>query len=601
MRLQLLLIFSVIIAIAVGTSWFLAVRTTDSQFALLVSENNQRQAEYVAPLVITEYQKLGSWDRIQQELVNQVEQYRLWEQQPQSVEESSVNINLNEIGRIDIQFEQANGVQQAWNYNVVEVAPPVYNSQAVPPFVIADDDDLTPSAQNPDAPPLIEEIEDAWAALDSIFGPRISEYYTGNYAPDFPNFPPIPERIYAVDPDPQLQNELLQNNAQNAAYVIEQNGTAMVANELVTNDQRAIIVDTDGRVVVDSEGELLGERVDNMFRENGVELKRGEETIGTFIITSVDGVYTVAQSFFLQKVREGLLIGGGISMGIALLLAIGVAYRITRPIRLLTAATEHIQAGEWGYQVDVRTRNEIGQLGDAFNQMSRHLDEQRRLRSRLVDDLAHELNTPLSLMRLELQGMVDRLQTPTEAADHLNQELHEVSELVSDLIFLANQDTTRSPQMDWVEINDLVSSAVRRFEGSASGDLELCFMPCPTEPLIYADADLVQRAISNLISNAIRYTGEKGEITLTVKEVGESVEVVVTDSGEGIPSEHLPHIFERFYRVDSSRTRQSGGRGLGLAIVKQIMEQHQGKIRVESQPGLGSTFTLVWPTQNAPI
>jgi signal transduction histidine kinase len=594
MRLQLLLIFLVIIAIAVGTSWFLAVRTTDTQFALLVSENNERQAEYVAPLLVSEYQKLGSWDRIQTELVQQVRQQR----PPSAIEESEMSINVNEaLGTISIQLEQPNGVQQAWNYNVVEIVPPPFSFNAAPPIAYTDNNQPPQPVDLDDIPIAEQQID--WDTLDNIFGPRISEYYSGNYAPDIPNFPPIEERMYAVDP--QLQAELFQNNVQNSAIVIEQSGTSLMANELVSNDQRAIVVDTDGNVVIDSESALLGERVDNLFRENGVELRRGESSIGTFIITSVDGVYTVEQSFFLQKVREGLLIGGGASMGIALLLAIGIAYRITRPIRSLTAATEHIQAGQWGYQVDVRTRNEIGQLGDAFNQMSRHLDEQRCLRSRLVDDLSHELNTPLSLMRLELQGMVDGLQTPTEAAEHLSQELHEVSELVADLIFLANQDAARSPKMEWVEINDLVSSAVRRFDGSASGDLELRFMPCNTEPLIYADGDLVQRAISNLISNAIRYTGPNGEITLTVKTVGESVEVVVTDTGEGIPSEHLPHIFERFYRVDSSRTRQSGGRGLGLAIVKQIMEQHQGKIRVESQPDLGSTFTLVWSAKNAPI
>lgn len=598
MRLQLLLVFSIIIAIAVGTSWFLAVRTTDTQFALLVSENNERQAEYVAPLLTEEFRKLGSWERIQDELVNFVDQQRLWEQQPRNVVENGVYTTGNEedVTTIGIQIQQPNGFQQSWSYDVnfLEIEPPPVNLQAFPPIQF--------NNGNADSPPEPSEtivgVPIDRGNLDNIFGPRISDYYSGNYSPDIPDFPPISERAYAVEP--QLSAEIFQN-AQNTAIIIEQSGTSLVANELISNDQRAIVVDSDGTVVVDSEKTLLGQRVDNMFRENGVLLKRGETAIGTFIITSVDGVYTVEQNFFLQKVREGLLIGGGASMGIALLLAIGVAYRITRPIRSLTAATEHIQAGKWGYQVNVRSRNEIGKLGNAFNQMSRHLEEQRRLRSRLVDDLSHELNTPLSLMRLELQGMVDGLQTPTEAAEHLTQELHEVSELVSDLIFLANQDTARSPKMEWVEINDLVANAVRRFEGSASGDLALQFMPCETEPLIYADTDLVQRAISNLISNAIRYMDKDGEISLTVREIGQSVEVVVKDTGEGIPSNDLPHIFERFYRVDSSRTRESGGRGLGLAIVKQIMDQHQGKVRVESEVDRGSTFTLVWSSRGAPV
>ncbi|HLA42080.1 MAG TPA: ATP-binding protein, partial [Aggregatilineales bacterium] len=119
-------------------------------------------------------------------------------------------------------------------------------------------------------------------------------------------------------------------------------------------------------------------------------------------------------------------------------------------------------------------------------------------------------------------------------------------------------------------------------------------------PPIYGDAYLVQRAISNLIANAIRYTPPGGVIDVSTCANQDWVEVHVTDSGEGIAPEHLPHIFERFYRADDSRTRQSGGRGLGLAIVRQIMDQHGGDVRVQSNPGSGSTFTLYWKTQNMP-
>jgi signal transduction histidine kinase len=367
-----------------------------------------------------------------------------------------------------------------------------------------------------------------------------------------------------------------------------------VAGMMIIANQRTLVIDDDNMVVVDTGGDLLGKRASDSLPGGGVELYTIDGQVGSLLITSSDGVYTGEQSSFLHQVRRGFLLSGLASAAIALIIATGLAHQITRPIRSLTNATTHIQAGDWGYQVDFRARNEFGRLADAFNQMSSHLAEQRRLRARLVDDLAHELNTPLSLMRLELEGMADGLQTPAQAAKHLNQELSEVSDLVSDLIFLATADTAPEVQMDWLDINALTANAVRRFEGKASQSQRLSFEPSPELPQVYGDPYLVQRAVSNLISNAIRYTPKGGDIRVMTRHTDSHVEVMVSDSGEGIASEHLPHIFERFYRADESRARHSGGRGLGLAIVKQIMDQHSGDVRVESVPGKGSTFTLMW-------
>jgi signal transduction histidine kinase len=206
-------------------------------------------------------------------------------------------------------------------------------------------------------------------------------------------------------------------------------------------------------------------------------------------------------------------------------------------------------------------------------------------------------------MRLEIQGMADGLQTPTEAAHHLTQELGEVSDLVADLIFLASADTAPQLQMDWLDINNLVGSAVKRFEGAATQqkNLNLRFIPQVDLPGICGDVYHLQRAVSNLLSNAIRHTPSNGNITVHTQRIDGKIEITVEDTGEGIPAEHLAHVFERFYRVDSSRNRQSGGRGLGLAIVKQVAEQHGGEVRVNSIPGQGSNFVLRLPIQDSPI
>ncbi len=569
MRLQLFLLFTLIIALSVSTSWALAVRTTDTQFEVLISDNNQRQAEYYAPLLIAEYEKLGSWEAVQEEFDVQGELQR-----------DTGRLSMMDSGvALAPYLDQWLGIVEvaagdfAFNFDIYTLPENAFENNGIDISVHGRGNRIRgergPRLMNIHPPDMLEGIVEQFE----------HEFFLGDFLPNISGMPPIVERAIPFE---------------NATIVIEPSFASWLVASARVIDQRVIVIDETGTVAVDSETALLGQKVDTSFTEGGAILESNGEHLGTFLITSQDGVYSVEQTSFLESVRQGLLYGGIISAGLAAILALLTAHQLTRPIRLLTAATSRIQAGEWGYQVESQGRHEIGQLGRAFNQMSRHLDEQRRLRVRLVDDLAHELNTPLSLMRLELQGMVDGFQTPEEAAEHINHELDEVSELVSDLIFLASRDTAPPPHMAWLNLNTLVANTVRRFEASTNGQVSLIADLADDLPLLYADADLVQRAISNLIANALRHTPQ-GNITIRTKQHDNSLEVGIQDTGQGIPTEHLPHIFERFYRADDSRSRKSGGSGLGLAIVKQIMDQHQGTVRVESVPGEGSTFRLCWP------
>ncbi len=539
MRVQFFLSFALTILVGMVTSWGLAVRTTDTEFAVLVSDSNQQRAELIAPSLLAEYEMHGSWEAVQESLVQQI---------AQQVELTAL------LPGMSIEIADENGVS-------------TFSFQRQENFW-GDD----------------EGWEFTFDVLEQFIDPQIIQQWI---TPPAITTPQLQDgSVFVIQPSSHP------NRA--SPILIKPADISWTLTSMTSADQRGIVVDENRQVVVDTSSELLGKKVDEIFISKGVPLYRNGTKIGTFVMTSQDGVYTLEQNAFLKKVREGYLLGGLISTGLALILAFFLSYKLSSPIRSLTAAASRIQGGEWGYQVSFRARSEIGKLALAFNDLSCHLAEQRHLRAQLVDDLAHELKTPLTLMRLELQGMADGLQTTQEAADHLNQELEEVSELVSDLIFLASRDTTPTPQMDWIDLNAVVSSAVRRFEGNASEGRQLKFLPAEHLPPVYGDAYLVQRAISNLIMNAIRYTPRGGDITLMTVQDGNKLQVVVKDTGEGIPHEHLPHIFERFYRVDGSRSRQSGGRGLGLAIVKQIMQQHQGQVLVESQPGQGSTFRLVW-------
>jgi signal transduction histidine kinase len=569
MRWQLFAAFAFLIALMMGSSWWLALRTTTNEFALLVSGDNQQQARLVAPTLLQAYNQSGDWAQVQANLEQQLAQ------------QDRFNVEF-------APFWAAEPLQQG--VISIRVDGPSEMGTGRGPF------GGNRPCQGTNCAPMVGHRWDFNIAIPSNWG----EWDFGDWL-EFEGNAPVLVEPSPVGSAPQ-EGFLIYNggmrpiHGQPQAVFTEAPSITWTVGNVLLADQRALVMDARGQVVVDTANQLLGKSVNAQDLQAGVPLYTDAGRIGTLVITPRNGVYTMQQSAFLQEVRQGFLVTAAISTAIALLLAFTISERITRPLRSLTEGTERLQGGEWGYQVAFKARNEIGRLGQAFNQMSRHLAEQRALRVRLVDDLAHELNTPLSLMQLELQAMADGLQTPNDAATQLNQELSEVGELVADLIFLANRDAAPPPTMQPLDLNELVAATVKRFEGSASQQKgqQLIFLPQANVESILGDPYLVGRAVSNLISNALRHTPHSGRITVFTRQQGTQVEVGVQDTGEGIPAEHLPHIFERFYRTDQSRARHSGGRGLGLAIVQQIMTQHQGRVLVESQEGQGSTFRLVW-------
>jgi len=561
MRYQLLIGFVAIIAVVLGTSWLLALRTTDTQFALLISDANQSQARLLAPALLEEYAKTGTWSAVQEILAQHIrDQGSLQEVEPA----------------------------------IFEALPTL--REGVISFSLA-----APNEEN-------GELRYAPGAFDIQWSLELAERQRGIPLPEplrilieqrrNENMRPHSDTVFMMRP--------IATNERPSTFFISPPGIGWAASNLLLTSQRALVFDASSMVVVDTEGDLLGKRINESLASKGVPLYINGEKVGTLIITPQQGIYSLEQNLFLQEVRQGFLISALISGGIALVLASAIAYQITRPIRSLTTAATRLQAGEWGYQVDFARKNELGQLAEAFNALSRHLAEQRHLRRRLVDDLAHELNTPLSLMRLEVQGMADGLQAPSEAAEHLNHELSEVTDLVADLVFLANDDSTPPIQMDLFDLNEVVRACMRRFEVSLKPGQELVLQAAENLPPLHGDEYLIGRALGNLLSNAIRHAPKETPILIqtrqeqTRQEDNGYLEVSIQDQGEGIPAEHLAHIFDRFYRVDGSRTRGSGGRGLGLAIVRQIMEQHGGAVSAHSTPHKGSTFILRFSNRASP-
>ena len=276
--------------------------------------------------------------------------------------------------------------------------------------------------------------------------------------------------------------------------------------------------------------------------------------------------------------------------------------RIVGPVEALTAAARRMERGDWGARVAVRSRDEIGDLSHAFNAMAESLARNETTRRQLVSDVAHELRTPLTNLRAQLEAMEDGI-VPVDHASlrSLQAETLLLARLVDDLqdVSLAEAGRLRLDR-EAVRPRAALDAAVAALRAEAeAGDISLG-VEAAELPEVMADPARLGQVLRNLVSNAITHTPSGGRVTLAtgLEEVegARFVRFEVRDTGVGIAPEHLPHIFDRFYRADPSRSRATGGAGLGLAIVKHLVEAQGGAIRVESAVGQGTTVTFTLPT-----
>ena len=355
---------------------------------------------------------------------------------------------------------------------------------------------------------------------------------------------------------------------------------------------RVVIVGVDGRVVMDNMSELLSGAA-------ATDLDGHRETV--FELTTnqpVGHVYVDVNHEFLSRESHGFLntllyitgIGGLLTVGVGILLAAWLSRRITEPVTALTKATQVIAQGDTTH-LPVTSSDELGQMSTAFNQMSSSLENQRDLRRRLVNDVSHELNTPLSVIHLEARGLRDGLQTPESASDHIIQELERLRGLVTDLNSLAETDYDElGLALEASSVYELLGAEMKRCRPQAqTRQIELSLQVPADLPDVDLDPMRMSQAVGNVLSNAIQYTEAGGNIEVRAElENGEALAISIIDDGIGIHASDLPHVFDRFYRSDQSRSRGIGGTGLGLAIARSIVEAHAGTIAVASVgPGAG--------------
>ncbi|MFD3737374.1 histidine kinase [Streptomyces sp. CB00316] len=294
-----------------------------------------------------------------------------------------------------------------------------------------------------------------------------------------------------------------------------------------------------------------------------------------------------------------------VALGVALAAVLGallLSRAVLRPVRAMTLAAEGLGEGNLERRVPVAGRDEIAQLGRAFNRMADSIQAGEDRQRRLTGDIAHELHTPLANLRGYLEALRDGVIEPTpELLDSLHEEALLQQRIVDDLQDLALAEvgalTYHRSEVDLRDLLEATRTAYRAHAGTVGVTLEV---EAPQPVYVTADVDRLRQVVGNLVGNALRATPSGGRVTLALVPRDELAVLEVRDTGKGIPAEHLPRLFDRFWRADASRGRATGGSGLGLSIARQIVTDHQGTIDVRSTVGVGTTFTIVLGARPAP-
>jgi len=289
------------------------------------------------------------------------------------------------------------------------------------------------------------------------------------------------------------------------------------------------------------------------------------------------------------------LVWAGIAAGlVALMLGLFLARQLTAPIRALTDAANRLAGGEMP-QVQVRSDDEIGELGQAFNSMAQSLAQQETLRRNLMADIAHELRTPLTVIRSDLEALLDGVYEPTpQTLASIQEETLLLARLIDDLRALAQAEAGQLRlEREPLDLAELLRGVVAGFDLQArSQGQELRLDQPPDLPLVQADPLRVRQVVANLVSNALRHAPDAGHVAVSSVALPGEVQVSVADDGPGIPAENLDHVFDRFWRGAQPRAQ---GSGLGLTIARELVRAHGGRIWVESELGKGSTFFFTLP------
>ena len=297
---------------------------------------------------------------------------------------------------------------------------------------------------------------------------------------------------------------------------------------------------------------------------------------------------TTARIMFDQSVVAVFTVAALIAVAVSVVLASLLALWLARPLQEIAAAARRVARGEYAARVQRSGPEEVASLADSFNQMAETLEEQERMRREFIVNAAHELSTPLTNLQGYLEAMRDGVIAPSsDQFQSLNEEVDRLVRLSRSLQTLAQAPSDQSQRdLQTIDLVPAVRSAVELARPSFDANAIRVQLGLPDRLPARAQPDHLAQVLANLLQNASRYTPAGGTVTVSAQSRPSDALVTVTNTGDGIPQRDLPHVFERFYRVDKSRDRARGGAGIGLAIVKQLVEATGGRVGAESQAGL---------------
>ncbi len=369
--------------------------------------------------------------------------------------------------------------------------------------------------------------------------------------------------------------------------------------------ERVVLVEEDGTVAVDTSGAPLTEEIAARATEHGVAVMHGEEPVGWVLVGSmIDDSFGPQQEQFLASVRMAVIVSAMTVSLIALLLGSLFLAGLIRPLRHLTAAAQAVASGDLTVPVTTTADDEIGILADTFRSMHDTLAQAEEERRRMFRDLAHELRTPVTLLRGEIEAMLDGIYPVNADSLHsLHQEIAVLDRLIADVRTVSSMDSPGfSVQRSRTDIDSLLERVRKPFQREAADrGIGIAIETEIGLPEIEVDRERIRQVLANLITNAIRHSETADRITLGARRASAEtpgVEITVEDNGKGIPEDERRAVFERLYRVDRARSRSTGGSGLGLAVARQIVEAHEGSIAAATADGGGTRVTVFLPLRS---
>ncbi|HJX37273.1 MAG TPA: ATP-binding protein [Anaerolineae bacterium] len=360
------------------------------------------------------------------------------------------------------------------------------------------------------------------------------------------------------------------------------------------------VADRNGLVVAASRVEDIGVQLSPAQLGQGIPIEVDGQEVGYLLPGTAVTLLREPEEAFLQRLRQTIVPVGVAACAVAILLGLLLTWQLTDPLRKLKAAAQGIAGGDLSQRVDIRSKDEIGELGRTFNQMAENLARAEKLRRNMVADIAHELRNPLTVMRGNLEAILDGVFEPTdENVASIHQQAIFLSRLVDDLQELALADAGQLRiEREPVDLAAVIERTATESGPRAQREGISVAVDVPSDlPVLSADPQRISQVLGNLLDNAIRHSQEGGSVTIRASRKEDAVQVDVVDEGTGLSPEELSLVFERFYRGDKARARATGGAGLGLAIVKQLVEAHGGRVWAESTEGQGATFSFTLPIQ----